>query len=276
MASKIGFLVLFLTTMHGAMASDAASGTPQNVQLQRGVGAGGGGDKRCQDYVALVSEMAIELVRIGQDKINAIDPRIVASDILSKIDPGGGSTRLPLQCLPNPKLNRAAWSDSDNNLTWLNFGEWDKLNRTQQFDLSTHELAVLVGLEKDGYYSLGSQSIRKILAKHANPSLRLRPRSTAITENLDGSFLIENPTTEEGFLYYSANKLIGVCKHLGFEQAFPEATVAVDNNVKTGYATAARVIFVSNDGALVPGRLVITYSDFYPNFPGWFSAVRCK
>jgi hypothetical protein len=179
---------------------------------------GNGGDSRCADYTNIAGKIAVELLQIGQDRIDDVN-KVINVDEIWKIKKG-------LRCIPVTALDRQARSYPDGH-TELLVKEWEKLTIGQKVRLTAHELAVIAGYESDGEYFI-SESIVELVVKSSsyfNKAIfleTLKTKSKSVIENSDGSYTLIYPEDRINGGWYgfadAQSNLKGVCIFLGFKQ----------------------------------------------------------
>lgn len=162
--------------------------------------AGDGGDTRCQEFYNLASEVSIALAKLGQAKVNEVNPLIQVDFIRKQV-------MQPLKVTPVHHLARQALSDSEQDRTDLDVDQWDAIkSKTKKLDLVTHELMVLGGAEADGEYAVSKDARALLSASGAFEELSYS-KADSYEVQPDGSVNFE---FDDGFAISSS--LNGICK----------------------------------------------------------------
>ena len=126
-----------------------------------------GGDTRCEEFYQLASQISISLAKLGQEKMNLINPLVDVKEIRNVL-------LRPVQVIPAHQLDRQALSNPELMVTRLDVEQWEKISKPKRVELVSHELLVLTGKEADGEYLI-SQDLLEALkgtAMFAEPEFR--------------------------------------------------------------------------------------------------------
>ena len=167
----------------------------------------GGGDQRCNAFYEMASELSISLVKIGQTKIDQVNPLIHAAETRNVV-------LRPLKVLPVKRLDRQARSYPDEVRTDLDVKQWDQIpSQTERLKLVAHELMVLTGAEADGEYIVSRDLVRLVNDARANAIID-QHKADAVVVNANGTYTFATPRFgADPVCNWNFN---GVCKYLGF------------------------------------------------------------
>lgn len=199
MRNRLGFIAAIGTfVLFATFARPVSAGTKE---------VGNGGDSRCAEFYQLASRLSVELVKIGQARIDKVNPLIQAARMRAIVK--------TLKVLPARDLNRQAISDSATNTTWLDVRQYRYLTLVEKVRLVSHELMVLAGIESDGEYAV-SEDLSNLVG---TTRMLLREKCERFNLNSDGSYTIQLPyfLDESGpHAIKTGSDLTGICKSLGF------------------------------------------------------------
>ncbi len=198
----------------------------------------GGGDARCAEFYQFASRVSIELAKLGQAKINTIDP-LIKADQLREI------VMKPLQVLPVHGLDRQARSNPVTDTTSLDVDQYENLSIQEKYRLVCHELLVLANVEGDGEYSV-SDDLFSLLS---TTKIFLSTKCDSFLRNPDGSYTINLPLYE-GHLIAWDSSIDGVCKYLGFNKHVGSAGHHLYSTHRDAPAGLAFGAVIDSDGRL--------------------------